>query len=218
MALELTDAINACLRGIGQAPVTFEDDVNLDAAIARDTILQVSRDIQSRGWWFNEEGNWKLTPDFNGEIKIPNNAIDVVSWASSREAELSIRGDSIYDAVSHSKDLRHLVDDNNQIVFIFTLEIPFIDLPPVAQYAVIYRARRMFAQDVEGDAQRWKFTNYDEERADIQLQAAQLRNKKTNYLTYNSVAQDFLANAGGENSRASRTVIGRSAMVNRGLV
>ena len=132
MALTETDAINMCLQGIGQDPVTNEDDTNLDAAVALNTINQVSRDIQSRGWWFNREGNWKLTPDANGEILVPNNAIDVTSWSASRLAELSIRGSSMYDSVTHSKDLRHLVDNCNQITFVFIVELPFEDTPPAA--------------------------------------------------------------------------------------
>lgn len=199
MAINLTDAVNACLRGIGAAPVTTADDDNLDAAIALQTIEQVSRDIQSIGWWFNKEKNWKLTPDTNGTILTPNNAIDVIDWGASREADLAIRGNKMYDTLNHTHDLRDLVLCDGTIEFMFIVELSFTDLPPQAQYAVMYTARRMFAQDVEGDAQRWKFTNFDEERAMTRLQAAEMRNKKSNFLNHNAVASNMLAKVGGQN-------------------
>lgn len=199
MAIDLTDAVNACLRGIGAAPVANADDDNLDSAIALQTIEQVSRDIQSVGWWFNKEKNWRLTPDTNGIILTPNNAIDVIDWGASREAALAIRGTKMYDTDSHTHDLRSLVLSDGTIEFMFIMELQFTDLPPQAQYAVMYQSRRMFAQDVEGDAQRWKFTNYDEEKALSRLQAAEMRNKKSNFLNHNSTAANLIAKVGGQN-------------------
>ena len=40
-------AVNEILASVGQAPVTTLDQTNPDVAIAYDTLLQVSREVQS---------------------------------------------------------------------------------------------------------------------------------------------------------------------------
>ena len=48
-------AVNEILASVGQAPVTTLDQTNPDVAIAYDTLLQVSREVQAEGWTFNKE-------------------------------------------------------------------------------------------------------------------------------------------------------------------
>ena len=54
-AAEELPAVNEILASVGQAPVTTLDQTNPDVAIAYDTLLNVSREIQSEGWTFNTE-------------------------------------------------------------------------------------------------------------------------------------------------------------------
>lgn len=199
MALTKLDAINECLAAIGSAPVSSEDDPSLDAAMASAKIDQVSLDIQSKGLWFNREGNWKLTPDSNGEILVPNNAIDIVSWGASRPCQLSIRGNRIYDSVDHTFNLSELVQGDGKIEFLFITQLPYNDMPPVAQTAVLYRARRLFAQDVDGDSQRWRENNYDEIAALHRLESDDRRNSKHNALRDNPATATVIAATGGRN-------------------
>ena len=64
-------AVNQILSSVGQAPVTTLDQSNPDVAIAYDTLLQVSREVQSQGWTLNKEAHYPFTPDSNDEIVIP---------------------------------------------------------------------------------------------------------------------------------------------------
>ena len=64
-------AVNQILAACGQAPVTSLDQTNPDVAIAYDTLLETSREVQSEGWSFNKEAHYPMTPDINNEIKIP---------------------------------------------------------------------------------------------------------------------------------------------------
>lgn len=198
MRITLTDAVNLCLRGIGRAPVANADDPDLDAATALATIKTVSKTVQSKGWYFNREGNWNLTPDSSGNIYAPNNAIDIISAQCSRYAELTMRGNRIYDKASHSYYLGDLVNKNNQITFVFITELPFEELPVTAANAIQYIARRQFAQDVEGDSQNWQFNKFDEDNAWAMLQTSESRNKKNNYLRNPEVA-NFMGQVQGQN-------------------
>jgi hypothetical protein len=68
-------AVNEILASVGQAPVTTLDQTNPDVAIAYDTLLNVSREVQSEGWTFNKEYNYPFKPDSNKHIQIPSNII-----------------------------------------------------------------------------------------------------------------------------------------------
>lgn len=201
MAYTLVQAVNACLRGIGRAPVATVDDfdADLDASTALAVIQEVSTDIQSKGWHFNREANWKLYPDSNGNIYAPNNILDIVSWECSRNVKLTLRGRRVYDSLNHTFDLREagLIGDG-YISFLFITELPFEELPTIAAKAIMYRARRVYAQDVEGDAQNWQFNKSDETEAMALLEASETKNAKHNYHNNPSIS-NFLAHVGGEN-------------------
>jgi len=70
-------AVNEILASVGQAPVTTLTQTNPDVAIAYDTLLQVSREVQAEGWTFNREYDYPITPDTNKNIVIPNNMIQM---------------------------------------------------------------------------------------------------------------------------------------------
>lgn len=201
----LLDAINACLAGIGLSPVSDEDDTDLDASQAKRTIERISREIQQRGWFFNKEYNWNLVPDSNtGQVVAPANVLSIVPTDYSRNLQLALRSGKLYDLYNHTYDLREIANYNVggvltiQVSFIFYLE--FNNLPPTAQSAIMYVARRQFAQDLEVDEKRWKFQSMDEERATALLEREEMRNRKHNYLTHNPAAVLFQSRVGGRNS------------------
>jgi len=201
MAITVIDAVNACLLGIGRAPRAAVDDIasDVDASTALSVLNRCSLEIQSKGWHFNREGNWKLYPDANGNIYAPNNIIEIISWNCSRNVNLCLRGRRVYDTVNHTYDLREvgLIGDG-YIEFFFITELPFEELPPIAASAIMYFARRLYAQDTEGDAQNWNFNKYDEDNAMAILSSSELKNAKLNYHNNPSVS-NFLAHVGGEN-------------------
>jgi hypothetical protein len=205
---DLLDAINACLAGIGLAPVSDEDDTDLDASTAKRTIERISKEIQQRGWFFNKEYNWNLVPDSNtGQVVAPSNALSIVTDAYSRNVPLALRDGKLYDLVNHTYDLTDLANYEVgdvmtiQTAFIFYLE--FNNLPPIAQTAILYTARRQFAQDLEVDERRWKFQKEEEQHAMSLLEREDMRNRKHNYLTDNPSAVLFQSKVGGRNSYSS---------------
>lgn len=208
MSRNKLDAINTCLRGIGLSPVATETDPDLDAGLASQVIDKVSHDLQSAGWWFNKEGNWKLTPDpVTGYISAPLSALSIIPSGASRSAGLTIRGTKIYDTWNHTFDLRDRAgteagSTTEFIEFTFITELPFAEMPPTARQAVSYVARRLFAQDMEVDEKRYKFQKIDEDLAMINLQREETKNKKRNAITDNSVISSFISRVGGFNARS----------------
>ena len=71
------EAVNEVLMSVGQAPVPQLESTNPDVALAFETLNQVSREVQLRGWTCNTEYYLKsFVPDANTkEIAIPDNVI-----------------------------------------------------------------------------------------------------------------------------------------------
>lgn len=195
------EAINMCLAGIGRDPVASEDDPDLDAGMAATVIDNLNSDMQTQGWWFNKEYNWRLTPDAEGNLFAPNTALSVLTEGANRGNWLSLRGRRLYDMVNHTYDLSSRLY-NGEITLSFIMEIPFEDTPPVFRKAVAYTARRMFAQDLEVDQVRWKMQVQDEERAVLQLQRQEVRHRRHNALTDNPSTASYILEMGGPNSNA----------------
>ena len=202
---DLLDAMNACLACVGLSPVHDENDEDLDAATARATIERVSKNIQQRGWFFNKEYNHRLVPDsITGYVTTPPTAMSVITDGYSYGTRLALRGGRLYDMLNHTYDLRDLADYEVggvmtiQTAFIFYIE--YNNLPPIAQTAIMYTARRQFAQDLETDEKRWKLQMDEEQKAMALLLREEMRNRKHNYLTDNPAAVLFQSKVGGVNS------------------
>lgn len=203
--MSLVRAVNSCLRGVGLSPIASEDefDENLDAAFAYQNIEQCSLDIQSRGWWFNQEANWLLTPDSNGRIKVPNDILSARVYNGSWFEPIITRGDYFYSKDTHSLDLGEYVQGSGKIEFQFIKHLDYNDLPLSAQFAIQYRARRTFAQDTVGDSTLWKFHDADEKDSFVSLDKEDKRNRKTNYLR-NAQASAVINRIGGPNRYSGR--------------
>lgn len=199
------DAINGCLAGIGLAPVATDDEANLDldAAAALQVVDRICLHIQAKGWWFNEESAWKITPDSTtGYIAVPNAALSMIPSGVSRSLRLTMRDGKIYDLENHTYDLTDSVyteGTTSYIEFTIITGLDYNDMPPAARIAVAYSARRQFAQDMEVDERRWKFQREEEQAAMNALLSEDARNKKRNSFTSNPSIASFLLRVGGAN-------------------
>ena len=95
-------AVNEILASVGQAPVTTLEQTNPDVAIAYDTLLQVSREVQAEGWTFNKEYSYELTPDTNKEIAIPNNILQIDLTDEYQWKDSVRRNGKLYDQIGRA--------------------------------------------------------------------------------------------------------------------
>jgi hypothetical protein len=97
------EAINEMLNAIGEGQVSSLDTANADVAQCIRLLRDHSRKVQSRGWWFNREEDFTITPDVNGNLILPNNILKVDTSGDDRyEKPLIQRGQKLYDPVSHT--------------------------------------------------------------------------------------------------------------------
>ena len=164
------DAVNTILSTIGEPPInSLTGQQNQDAAIARNILSEISREVQSQGWHFNTLHNISLSPDSNKHIILSNEVVRV-------DNDTSIPRDGSVSAVNESRSViqrgNKLFDKTNN-TFEFSTSIrltlvylyPFEELPEPARRYVNIKAARVFQDRLVGSQKGNMFTMQDEMRA-----------------------------------------------------
>jgi len=164
-------AINQILTSCGQAPVTTLDQTNPEVAIAYDTLLQVSREIQAEGWTFNKEYHYEFTKDTNNEILIPNNVIQIKLSENANNMPYNgiRRQGKLYDKQNHRYTWEFSPIECD-VVWYFD----WIDLPEPIQNYITTRAATLVSGKIVGD---------DDQYARLQQQEALARSTALEYET-----------------------------------
>ncbi len=152
-------AINQILASCGQAPVSSLDQTNPDVAIAYDTLMEVSREVQAEGWSFNTENHYEFTPDTNNEIVIPTNILQIdLSDNSANISKNAIRRNGkLYDKENHTnKWIDGAVDCD--IVWLFD----WVDLPVPIQDYITSRASTITSTRIVGDTAQFQMLQQKE--------------------------------------------------------
>ena len=151
-------AVNQILQSCGQAPVTTLDQTNPDVAIAYQTLLEVSREVQAEGWSFNKEYNYEMTPDNNNEILIPNNMlqVDLSQNAANMDKDVIRRSGKLYDKANHTYTFTDKVECD--ITWLFD----WVDLPtPIADF-ITARAASTVSSRIVGDGTQYQILQQKE--------------------------------------------------------
>ena len=151
-------AVNQILQSCGQAPVTTLDQTNPDVAIAYQTLLEVSREVQAEGWSFNKEFHYDMTPDTNNEIAIPNNVlqIDLTDNAANMGKDVIRRSGKLYDKVKHTYTFTEKVECD--ITWLFD----WVDLPVPIQDFITARAATVVSSRIVGDGNQYQILQQKE--------------------------------------------------------
>jgi hypothetical protein len=172
------DAINTLLSVIGEAPVNTVENTGLTTAdMARATLHEVSRSIQSEGWHFNTETGVVLTPDVTQFIQLPPNTLRLLPRDDFTTYDVTIRGTKLYDR------------KNRTSVFTASVTVDYIaflgfeDLPESARYYITILACEEFQTRVLGAPDLNRFNEKNTYRAKANLTRDELRNRRANVCT-----------------------------------
>ena len=160
-------AVNEILASVGQAPVTTLDQTNPDVAIAYDTLLQVSREVEAEGWSFNKEYDYPATTDSNKEYLIPNNMLQVDLAESNTASRVAtgnknvIRRDGkLYDKYNHTYEITS--EANADIKLDITWLFDWLDLPIPIQDYIVSRAATIVSSRIVGDGGQYQMLQQKE--------------------------------------------------------
>ena len=174
------EAINTMLSTIGESPVNaVEDTGNVDVVIARQILQTASREVQARGWHFNTEKNYTITPDSEGYLVLPNTVLKVDTVYPDSSKDVVVRGSRLYDREKHTYVFTDAVKVD------MTILLTFEELPEVARNYVTIRASRIFQERVVGSDTLHAFNSQDEARAMVSLMEYEADTADLNILSGN---------------------------------
>lgn len=183
------EAINRMLAVIGESPVNSSQvSGNLDANDAQTLIRSVSRELQSKGWAWNREEDYKLVPDSNGYIPLPTNLLKLeIVEHNTGGAEPVVRGSRLYDPVNHTYVFTQSVRAR------LTVGLNFDELPePVRQY-VYTLAGHLFQSEKVGSPTIGQFTADRVKQAKVALLTDETEAAQYNVLYDNSTGLSIVS-------------------------
>lgn len=170
MALTLTtklEAINTIIACVGESPVNSLDaSLSADAAVALNTLNEVLREVQSRGWHFNTELK-TLVRNSEGSIPLASNVVRIDTDVSDHpDLDISIRGGFAYNR-GKSTDMFDSDIKDAQVVLLLDFE----EIPESARRYVMIRAGRIFADRMVGSEKHNAYNMRDEMMAWADMRA-----------------------------------------------
>lgn len=181
------DAVNTMLTTIGESPVsTLEVSGLTDVAIAKQVLRETSRVVQSKGWHFNTEINYPLSPNDDGYLVPPPNTIRIDTNNKYLDRDVVMRGTKLYDRENHT----YVFDAALEVDLIVFLD--FTELPEAARHYITVRSARVFQRRVLGSDAIESFTQDEEAHALAALAEAEGDTGDVNVLNSSYTAASIL--------------------------
>lgn len=182
------DAVNQCLMSIGQSPVnTLAVSGIKTLNIARLHLHNAVRETLTQAWDFNSDDDYPLTPDVNGKITIPANALSVDPM--DRHKRYVERYDTgvrrFYDKDTHSFIIGEAVKVAIKWFF------PFEQLPQAARAYIAHRAARVFQAAQVGSTILYQFTKERENELLGDLEREHLTTRDSNFFESDANTNNF---------------------------
>jgi len=177
------DAVNSILANIGQSPVNSLTENSVDIGLAINQLGNVSRELQMRGWSFNVDKCYTLTPNPDDKIAVESNvlAIDVDS-INYPEQDVVIRGAFLYNR--YSKSFTFTGDLEVDITWFLSWD----DLPPHAQNYIMVTAAIRMADDTEASTATHRFGQEEQLHAWNAFKSQEIDTNDANLIRYRKSA------------------------------
>jgi hypothetical protein len=178
----LLEAVNVLLTNIGEQPVDQLDNQQiLDARIAEETLLELHKEGQLRGWSWNSETAYPFVKDaVTKEIVVPGNVARFSPNPYAYGRRFVLRGQKVYDTYVRSTKLE---DDITQVEADVVWILSYDDVPEAYNRWTTIRAARVFADRVLTNEAVFRFTAKDEMDAQTELERIELETQQNNILT-----------------------------------
>lgn len=149
------DIVNAVLRANGEEVTSTLSTQHPSVIQAKDLIASSNLDFQSRGWWFNRERNYKLLPDNENMIKLPDETLQFQQTQNQLNIRNGVhkeryvdRGRKVYDNLEHTYEIPEAIYAD------LILLRPINELPAIAASYLKHLCREQVVVDDDGDQQK----------------------------------------------------------------
>ena len=138
-----------------------ETQTNPDVAIALNTLLDVSREVQSEGWSFNKEFDYPLTPNSDDEILIADDVLQMDLNRNQRAENIGKysvnRGGKLYDKKAHSYKWT-----SDTVYVDITWYFSWENIPQPIQAYIVARAAAIVSSRIIGDGNQYQMLQQKE--------------------------------------------------------
>lgn len=169
--------INKCLLAIGEVPFpegVLVDTLALgtDGETAKRVVEETMVEVQSIGWYFNTDYNFKLYKDINNIIALPPNVLRVDTQDDNRYVE---KDGKIYDVEKQTYIIEPTYIETD---IVWLTDYP--TLPPEAYEYIAARSARKFQQYAVGAPDLTNTTSIAEQETFVRMQRRQLQTQAYN--------------------------------------
>lgn len=172
------EALNIMLQAADEAPVQSAlQPGHLPLSIAKGLLNDTSRTVQSRGYAFNIEYGFPLTPDVNGNIAVPTNTLSFDVDDKYPGIDPIQRGLVLYDRKNHTNVFTVPLTGTTIIL------LPWDSLPQAARAYIAIRAARAFAIRMQTGDLTIRATQGEEDQALVALESLEADQADANMLT-----------------------------------
>jgi hypothetical protein len=189
------EAVNTMLGYIGESPVNSIASATAlphSAALAKNILDEVSREVQSEGWHFNTVENFKLAQGIPaGTFQVPANTLQVDSV--DRTYDIVQRGLNIFD---RTKNTYTFTVDELEVNMTYLLD--WEELPEHARRYIAVKAGRIFQSRLVGSRELESLILRDEVLAKARLEEADGRNSDITIFDSYDVASRIGLNRSGD--------------------
>lgn len=177
----LLEAVNRVLALTGEEPVNSLDTDFPQVSIVLNIITNQSRQIQQKGWWFNEESKIKLIPNIEKRIVLPENVLNCS--IINDNGNFIQRGDTIFNKLGQTYEFEHpLCADIVRF-------LEWTELPQIAREYVIAQARLNYNQDFFNDQNLKQDLYMESQKLWIELREKHINNLDLNVLKNVSIRE-----------------------------
>ena len=179
------DAVNQMLVSIGQSTVnTITSTGILDVETAKLSLDTVLREVLTRGWSFNQDFDYPITPDGSDNILIPDDAM----WVdpSDHSKDYVMRWSGAQAMMYNRTDRTFTIAEETDCDIIWAYD--FEEIPQAARYYIALRAARIWQSQVVGSDILFQYTRTHEAEALAGLQKLEARTKRVNFVSAGSTA------------------------------
>ena len=173
------EAVNIMMAAIGESPVnTLTGTLPADVVMARSTLTEVNKEVQSEGWSFNTEIDvTQQRTDGTNHIDLSTDVLRIDPNIHQHPTIDAIqRGLKLYDRLNNTYIFSE--DLICTIVYLRT----FVEIPEPARRYITIKAARVFVDRLVGDEGLRTYTERDETRARAILMETDYANADHNLL------------------------------------
>jgi hypothetical protein len=173
------EAVNIMMAAIGESPVnTLTGTLPADVVMARSTLTEVNKEVQSEGWSFNTEIDvTQQRTDSTNHIDLSTDVLRIDPNIHQHPTIDAIqRGLKLYDRLNNTYIFSE--DLICTIVYLRT----FVEIPEPARRYITIKAARIFVDRLVGDQGLRTYTQQDETRARAILMETDYANADHNLL------------------------------------